>query len=143
MLMKTRLLVMVAMLVSLALSGCAASAQPTKTIQVSMDDVLNQKVINRDVALAVGDTLQVSLGANHSTPYSWTAQTQIADPTIVQQTNHEYVAPSTPPGVVGAPGTEVWTFKALKTGTTTITTDYVSIDPTHPACMFTANVTVQ
>jgi inhibitor of cysteine peptidase len=142
--MKTRLSVIVAMLVSLAASGCAAGAQPTTTIQVPMGDVLNQKVISRDVALAVGDTLEVSLGANHSTPYAWTAQTQIADPTIVQQTSHAYVAPNLPPGIVGAPGTEVWEFKALNTGTTKITTDYrMSTDPTHPACTFTANVTVQ
>ena len=124
--------------------GCTADAQPTKTIQVPMDDVMNQKVINRDVALAVGETLEVSLGSNHSTPYAWVAQTQIADPTIVQQTSHEYVAPNPPAGIVGAPGTELWRFKALKTGTTTIATDYrMSRDPTHPACTFTANVAVQ
>jgi inhibitor of cysteine peptidase len=141
--MKTRLSVIIAMLVSLAVSGCAAGAQPTTTIQVPMGDVLNQKIINRDVALAVGDRLEVSLGANHSTLYRWTAQTQIADPTIVQQTSHEYVAPN-PPGIIGAPGTEVWKFNALKTGTTTIVTDYrMSTDPMHPACTFTANVTVQ
>lgn len=141
--LNTRLLVIVAILVSLLVPGPIASAQPTKTIEISMDDVMNQKVINRDIRLAVGDTLQVSLGANHSTPYSWTPQTHIADPSIVEQTSHEYAAPNPPPGIVGAPGSEVWQFKALKAGTTAIATDYtMSTDPT-PACTFTANVTVQ
>ena len=143
--MKTRLLVIVAILVLLGVPGCAASqTKPTQTIEVPMDDVMNQNVITRDVTLAVGDTLTVSLGANHSTPYAWTPQTQIADPSIVQQISHEYVAPNPPPGIVGAPGTEVWTFKALKAGTTTIATDYsMSADITHSACIFTANVRVQ
>ena len=145
--MKTRLLVIVAILVCLAVSGCtSASPQPTKTIQVSNDDVTfcNHSVINRDVTLAVGNTLEVSLAANHSTPYRWTDPTQIADPTVVQQTSHQYVAPNPPPNVVGAPGTEVWEFKALKAGTTAIATDYtMSTDPTHPGCTFRANITVQ
>ncbi|HME48303.1 protease inhibitor I42 family protein [Mycobacterium sp.] len=141
--MKTRLLVIVAIFVSVAVAGCTSSAQPAKTIGVSMDDVLNQKIITRDITLAVGDTLEVSLGANHTTPYKWTAETQIGDSSIVQQTSHEFVAPNPPPGMVGTPGTEVWTFRALKAGTTTIATEYtMSADPT-PACTFTANVKVQ
>jgi len=132
----------VAILVLLAVPGCTSSAQPTKTIGITIDDVLNQKVITRDITLAVGDKLEVSLGANHTTPYKWTAETQIGDPSIVQQTSHEFVAPNPPPGVVGTSGTEVWTFKALKAGTTTIATEYtMSTDPT-PASTFTANVKV-
>jgi inhibitor of cysteine peptidase len=62
----------------------------------------------------------------------------------VQQTSHKYVEPSNvPPGVAGRGGTEVWTFKALKAGTTTIATDYrMSTRPT-PMCSFTAKITVQ
>ena len=103
----TRLLVIVAILLSLAVPGCTSpTPQPTKTIQVSMDDVYNQKVINRDVTLAVGDTLKLSLGSNQTTPYRWTADTKIGDPTIVQQTSHEYVQQKSAPGVTGAPGTK-------------------------------------
>ena len=140
----TRLLVIVAILLSLAVPGCTSpTPQPTKTIQVSMDDVYNQKVINRDVTLAVGDTLKLSLGSNQTTPYRWTADTKIGDPTIVQQTSHEYVQQKSAPGVTGAPGTEAWTFKALKAGSTTIATDYLMSTSPTPMCSFTANVTVQ
>ena len=141
--MNTRLLKIGALLVSMAVPASVAGAQPTKTIGVSMEDVINQKVITRDITLAVGDTLEVSLGANHTTPYKWTAETQIGDRSIVQQTSHEYVAPKSPPGFLGAPGAEVWTFKALKAGASTIVTEYtMSADPT-PRCTFTANVNVQ
>src|ERR1700732_2782240 len=112
--MKTGLLVIVATLVSLAVPGCTASEgrTQTKTIQVPIDDVMSQNVITRDITLAVGDTLKVTLGSNDTTPYRWTAETQIGDPTIVQQTSHEFVEPSSVGDKTGVPGTEVWTFRA-------------------------------
>jgi inhibitor of cysteine peptidase len=144
--MKTRVLLMVAVLVSSAVLGCSGgpgSRAATKTIEVSMDDVLNQSVIGRDVALAVGDTLKVTLGSNHTTPYRWTADAKIGDAAIVKQTSHDYVRPNS--DLMGAPGTEVWMFAAVKAGTTTIVTAYAGIvgsDP-MPVCTFTARVTVR
>lgn len=108
-----------------------------------MGDVLKQSAITQNATLAVGNTLTVKLGSNYTTPYRWTIDTQIGDPTILKQTSHEFVHPST--DALGAPGTEEWTFTALKPGTTTITTSYKSFvgkDP-KPACTYTAHVTVQ
>jgi inhibitor of cysteine peptidase len=145
-LVKARLLVMVVILVSSAVLGCTSGPEgraASKTIQVSMDDVLKQSVIGQDVTLAVGDTLKVMLGSNHTTPYHWTAGAKIGDSTIVKQTSHDYVRPNS--DAMGAPGAEVWMFTALKAGTTTIVTDYSSMvgsDP-MPVCTFTARVTVQ
>jgi inhibitor of cysteine peptidase len=139
--MITRLL-RIAALVSMAVPACAAGANPTRTIEISMGDVINEKVITRDITLAVGDTLKVSLGANHTTPYSWTAEMQIGEPSILQQTKHEYVAPKSSPGFVGAPGAEIWTFAALKAGATTVATEYVMSASPTPRCAFTANVNV-
>lgn len=108
-----------------------------------MDDVLKQSVITQNVTLSVGYTLTVKLGSNYTTPYRWTADTKIGDPTIVKQTSHQFVQPTT--DALGAPGTEVWTFTALKPGITTITTYYTSFvgrDQT-PKSTFNATVTVQ
>jgi inhibitor of cysteine peptidase len=145
-LVKIRLLVTVAMLVSSAVLGCtfpSRNPSSTKTLQVPMDDVLKQSVINQSITLAVGNTLKVKLGSNYSTPYRWTADAKIGDPTIVKQTGHEYRRPNS--DAMGAPGTEVWTFTALKSGTTTISTSYASFVGSNitPTCMFTATVTVQ
>ncbi|WP_085241857.1 protease inhibitor I42 family protein [Mycobacterium europaeum] len=143
---KIRLLVTVAMLVWPLLAGCHfASRNPpsTKTLQVPMTDVLTQDVITQSITLAVGNTLVVKLGSNYTTPYRWAPETKIGDPTIIQQTSHQFVPPSS--DALGAPGTEVWTFTALKPGTTTIGTSYTSFvakDP-KPACTYTATVTVQ
>ena len=112
------------------------------TIQIPMDDVLKQSAISQDVTLAVGDTLKVTLGSNHTTPYQWTAEAGIGDRGVLKQISHDYVRPDS--AALGAPGVEVWMFTALKAGSTTVATDYTSIvgsDP-MPVCTFTARVTV-
>jgi inhibitor of cysteine peptidase len=143
---KIRLMVTVAIFVSLMLVGCAFQSRDppsTKTLQVSIDDVLKQRVITQNVTLAVGNTLTVKLGSNYTTPYRWTPDTKIGDDTIVKQTSHRFVHPTT--DALGAPGTEVWTFTALKPGTTTISTSYASFvaRDAPPKCAYNATVTVQ
>lgn len=139
--MKVKQLAVLALF--LMLVGCSSpSKAATKTIDVPMEDVLNQSAITRDVTLAVGDTLKVSLGSNKSTPYRWTADPKIGDPALLRQASHEYLRGST--DRIGAPGTEVWTFTALKSGKTTIVAKYGSVvGDAAPTCTFTANVTVQ
>jgi inhibitor of cysteine peptidase len=140
------LLVAVAVLVASLAVGCTFGSRnpPTnKILEVPIGDVLKQSAITQNVTLAVGNTLTVKLGSNYSTPYRWTIATNIGDPTIVKQTGHEFVQPTS--DALGAPGTEVWKFSALKSGTTTITTSYTRIvgKNTKSACTYTANVTVQ
>jgi inhibitor of cysteine peptidase len=140
---KTRLFLAAALVVALAAAGCSSIRPASKTIEISMDEVLNQSAITRDVTMSIRHSLKVSLGSNHTTPYRWTADPKIGDSTILKQTSHDYVQPRT--DRVGAPGREVWMFIALKAGTTTIQAQYASIvgsDPT-PTCVFTAKVTVQ
>jgi inhibitor of cysteine peptidase len=91
--------------------------------------------------MSVGDTLRLTLVANHSIPFWWAADTQIADSTVLQQTGHQYTASAT----TGGPGSEFWTFKALKAGTTTINNQEASVLTTDesPRNTFTAKVTVK
>lgn len=143
---KVRLVATVAVLVSSAVLGCSfqpRNASPNKTLQVAMDDVLHRNSITQNVTLNAGNTLTVKLGSNYTTPYRWTADAKIGDSSVVRQSGHRYLQPST--DRLGAPGTEVWTFDALKTGTTTITTYYTSFvgKDVKPACTYTAIVTVQ
>ncbi len=127
------------------LVGCSSPSKPatTKTIDVPIDDVLKQSAITRDETLTVGDTLKVSLGANRSTPYRWSPDPKIGDAALLKQTSHEYLRGNNTDRM-GAPGTEVWTFTALKSGKTTIVATYGSVvGDSTPTCTFTANVTVQ
>ncbi|MCV7100536.1 protease inhibitor I42 family protein [Mycobacterium palustre] len=144
--MNVRVVLAVGVLVASTAMGCTfASRNPptSQTLQVPMDDVLKQNAITQNVTLAVGNTLTVKLGSNYSTPYRWKPDTKIGDSTIVKQLSHEYVHPTS--DALGAPGTEEWTFSALKPGRTTISTSYASIvgKDNKPVCTYTANVTVR
>jgi len=75
------------------------------------------------MSCAVGRELTVTLGSNPTTGYQWSEDAEISDESIVKQTSHIFVGPGIdePPGT---PGEEVWVFKRLKEGTTTIFLEY-------------------
>jgi len=95
------------------------------TVEVSSDEFQDENHISREVEVAVGDLLVVTLGSNPSTGFQWSENATIDDATVLEQLSHEFIAPqggaSSPPGT---PGTEVWTFKVLKEGTTTLFMEY-------------------
>ena len=128
--------------------GCSGKSDPpqsgpqTTTIEVSYDELLNQKNITRTLALKVGDTLQVSLGSNPSTGFGWASQMQITNAAVLVQTGHEALAPSaTRPG---AAASDVWALQAMAPGNTTVSTSYGRPWPggEKDAWTFVADVTV-
>lgn len=136
-----RLLVVAAAVASVTLAGCGTTGPSTTVIDISLDDVLKERTMSRDVTLAVGDTLKLSLGANNSTSFRWT-DPLIGDPAILRETGQDYTHLGNMPG---SPGKQEWRFKAQKTGTTTIMTVYAQnwAGNTPPTCTVTTNVTVQ
>jgi inhibitor of cysteine peptidase len=84
---------------------------------VNVDDSYSGK----QVELAVGQSLVVTLASNITTGYSWSL-TENSDGSVLSETGNEYVAPQTT--LMGAGGKEEWTFKALKKGTSTISMEY-------------------
>lgn len=135
---------------ALVTAGCTQADKPadkpaaqTTTVEVSYDDLLNQKNVTRQASLAAGDTLRLVLASNASTGYQWSAQAQTSDAAVLSQTGHQTVAPTE--AQPGAAGTEVWTFSALKPGTANVTTSYGQPWPggAKDAWTFTAAVTVR
>ena len=48
-------------------------------------------------------------------------EARISDPAVLEQVDHEFVSPeSEPPPLPGTPGQDVWTFKTIKGGESTI-----------------------
>ena len=121
----------VAILLAAATLGCAGpgpaepatSGPQTTTIEVSYDELLNQKQVARAVTLRVGDFLQVSLASNASTGFRWAPDMQISDPGVLAQTGHEAVGPAQGSGP-GASGREGWVLQAMSAGSATVTTRY-------------------
>jgi len=109
---------------SLGLLACAPAAKPV-SVEVSCNDFYDQNHISRAVEVAVGDSFTVTLCSNPTTGFIWSEQAQISDQALLQQTDHQLVMPeSEPPPPPGTPGQEVWTFKALNKGETTVSLEY-------------------
>ena len=126
--MNRKVVVMAGMVtVLLAAVGCSpavgASPADKSNVEVSVDEFMDTNHIVKAVEIAKGGVLTISLGSNPSTGFSWTEDALIGNPAVVQQTASEFVAPETQ-GLVGASGSQVWTFKALQTGTTTLSMEY-------------------
>jgi inhibitor of cysteine peptidase len=120
--MKTKLGIFgILIVLSLSLLGCTVGSQE-KFIEVSIDDLSSQKNIMRQIEVPVSYSLKVMLGSNATTGFSWSEEAQISDATILKQTDHGYITPTS--DLAGAPGKEVWTFSTLKKGTATISMEY-------------------
>ena len=114
---------LLALVAATTLVGCTGKSEPPKApakaegpqvIEISYDDLQNQKQISRSVNLSVGDTLTVSLGSNVSTGFQWTDKMLISDPKVITQTGHRMVAPVA--NQPGASGSEVWILQAKAPG---------------------------
>jgi inhibitor of cysteine peptidase len=121
--MKTKLILICAVgVLSLFLFACAPAARQA-SVEVSCDDFSQQNHITKQVEVGAGGTLTVTLCSNQTTGFMWSETAQISDQSVLQQTDHTFVPPEAE-GVVGAAGKEVWTFNALKKGTSTVSVEY-------------------
>jgi inhibitor of cysteine peptidase len=95
----------------------------TKSIQVELisDELAAQKHITKDIAIELTGSLIVTLYANSSTGFQW-QEAVISDGAVLSQYSRQFVEPSMM--IPGAGGKDVWTFKTLKTGTTSVDFSY-------------------
>lgn len=128
--MRSKLILTCAMVaVLLSLFACSSASEEAPAGQVSVeascDDFMKLKHISKEAEVTAGDSFTVTLCSNPTTGYGWSESAQIGDQAIVQQIDHGFVIleRETPPQP-GAPGEEVWTFKALKEGTSRISMEY-------------------
>ena len=76
--------------------------------------------LHRRLTVRAGAIPRVRLCSNASTGYRWDAPR--FDGRYLSLLAHRAIAPTS--GMMGAAGTEVWTFRALRTGATTLTLTY-------------------
>jgi inhibitor of cysteine peptidase len=119
-------------LVTLVSVGCANEPQaaandlPVAPISVSCDEFSANHNISKEIQVSVGSSVTVALCSNPTTGFQW-GQAQIADQTVVVETDHKFVEPGQAANgepLMGAPGQDVWTFKALKKGSSTVSMEY-------------------
>ena len=111
----------------------------------SKEVCVNDSCSGKKVSVAVGGWLTVTLDSNPSTGFSW-ALAENSDESVLQEAGHQYVAPETSgTPVPGKGGEEVWIFRALKEGTSTISMEYKQPwdEDTEPAETFDLTVVVK
>ncbi|MGZ4906587.1 MAG: protease inhibitor I42 family protein [Halobacteriota archaeon] len=92
-------------------SGTPSAAPPTPTPS------------GQQIAVIQGQTFTIALSANPSTGYQWTPTFDAGALSLKSQT---FVSNATSTRLVGVGGTDLFTFQALRAGTTSVTFDYVS-----------------
>jgi inhibitor of cysteine peptidase len=86
-------------------AGLQDAAQPAMRVTVADS--------GRPVSLKLGDTLEVRLNSNPSTGFSWSV-VSVNHP-VLERVSNDF-RPSGDSNVPGAGGTDIWLFKAVKTG---------------------------
>ena len=112
-------------LILIPIVGCKGPLEVSA--DVSCDDFMKLQHISKEVEVPADGSLTVTLCSNPTTGFVWSESAQISDQTILQQTGHEFVPPETKGDKPPAPGTagkEIWTFRALKKGKSTISMEY-------------------
>jgi len=92
-------------------------------IEVSCDDFMADSHISKDLEVAAGESFTVALCSNPTTGFQWSETAEIGDAAVIERTDHEFL-PHEDEQTVGGAGKEVWTFKALKEGESTISVEY-------------------
>jgi predicted secreted protein len=111
--MKTKWLLM-SLIAAAMLVMTACSKLPNN---VSVDESSSGK----QISIAVGGTITVTLDSNATTGYSWELK-EISNTGVLEKADNKYVAPTS--NLMGAGGKEIWAFKVLAAGTTTLNMEY-------------------
>ena len=130
--MKAKILVAIALLLALvsATACTAASAGTSENTNQGMEEIAittsdefdHNQHIQKEVEIAKGENLVVTLFSNGTTGFSWDENAQIADMDIIQQLKHDVIRTET--NVLGAADAEQWTFQAKNAGKTTVHLEY-------------------
>jgi inhibitor of cysteine peptidase len=121
--MKRRYVLLIAILL---LAGCAPSSTGTPTIpppppgdtQTTLPEPTDPTQL---LEVEAGETFDLVVPSNPSTGYHWEILPD-ADPNLVEFVAQNYFAEQ--PVIPGSGGMEVWTFRALNIGETTIALGY-------------------
>jgi predicted secreted protein len=120
--MKSVFRVLILISAVLLLNACSSQA----SIEVSCDDFDQNSNQTGELAVPVGKEFTLTLCSNPTTGFQWSEEVKISDEGMIAQVNHVLVPPSggeddPPPG---AAGEEVWTFKSLQAGKSTVSLEY-------------------
>ena len=120
--MRSFLVVVSLITLSIILSACASQ----DSVEIQCDEFYENPHIKNNIEVKTGDEFVVSLCSNASTGFRWMEMAEISDTGVLEQIDHKYNGPSKKgdPLPPGTPGSQMWTFKVLKEGTSTLAFEY-------------------
>jgi len=120
-----RILIISWVALTVLISACALQ-KSDETIEITCDDFNENPHITENVEVAVGESFTVNLCSNASTGFRWIETADISDHGMVAQVSRtdSYPSGNVDPLPPGTPGSQIWTFKALKGGTSTLSFEY-------------------
>jgi inhibitor of cysteine peptidase len=126
---------------AMADTGGSPAPTPTPTATPAHTTVnVNASYSGSQVNLSAGDLLIVTLDSNTaSTGFSWT-NASISNGSVVKETGRVFKEPDSK--LIGASGQDIWTFKTLEKGTSTISMNYSRPWEKDVAPIATFNVTI-
>ena len=107
-------------LLALSAGGIDPAAAEGETEQIDLDASHN----GQEIEVAVGDLLVITLESNPTTGFGWQLSEPIDEDLLALIESRYEPSENVEQGMVGAGGTEVWTFEALTTGVTKISMEY-------------------
>ena len=105
--------------VALTLSSCGETSRDFN-VEISYDEFCEINHHSGELEVEVSDTIIVGLCSNPATGSKWDYETTIKR--ILRKEDHYFEEPET--NFSGTDGMEVWTFKAIKKGTTELRMEY-------------------
>ena len=118
--MKFRIILMFAVLaVSFSLLSCISVRK--MNVEISCEQFNENHHAKSAFTAADGNLIIVKLCSNPTTGFQWKYET--SGETVLEEIDHKFVPPEGE-GVVGAAGQEIWTFQAVKRGTTQLRMEY-------------------
>ena len=118
--MKRVLLIALGLIIIAVIVGGTVAASGGESKNVAADASFSGKTVE----ISAGDSLTVTLDSNPSTGFSW-ALKGTGNESVLKESGHEFkAAPANDPPLLGAGGKEIWTFKALNKGSSTISMEY-------------------
>ena len=131
-------------LLGMLLGGCGGGSQ---LMEVSCDTFYSQASQSGTIEAKVGETFELMLCSNPTTGYQWEDPAVISNPAVLEQVSTAFVEPTVNADsqLVGAPGIQSWSFKALSAGTAQVLFTYSQPweGGDKGAWSYTLNVTVR
>ena len=120
--MKSKLMLVSVVTATLFLLAACSPASKEASVDIPCRDFIIDPHISQQMEVTIDSSLTVTLCSNPTTGFRWSESAQISDQTVLQQTDHKFEPLEG--GASGADGQEIWTFKALKKGTSITSMKY-------------------